>query len=251
MKHTIIIPHRDRQLTLGLCLWSIARSAEFCDTDDYEVIVVDNGSTRAVPSGTNVRLLRDYEYLRYFNKCKLLNMGIEAARGDVITFLDADALVGTHWMGNPDALLLDPSITRLCYRVRCLGPADAERLAREADRAALADAWFAAYNIHKLAHEGYGKPEHNGPMPGGTFGNSQFSMLRETLGDLRYDEAYEGAGFEDLEFIRRVYRTFGYNYKGVVVDDPLRAMFHFWSNRESDWGVPALLQQNMKRYFST
>ncbi len=250
MRHSIIIPHRERHRYLAQCLWSITRSARYCNITNYEVIVVDNGSDAPPPeTSVNTIVVPEPVATEVFNKPAVQNLGIGVATGDVLTFLDADAIVGRQWLGQA-ARLSDPSITRLCYRVRYV-PEDALLDLEEAeDREALVSGWFGRYDKLGPAFEAYGKPETGCECPDKhlhVFGNSQFSMTRETLGDLRYNEDYEGAGFEDLWFIREVFRQ-RKPYRGEIVTEAEKAMIHIRSKRDSVWGDPALNAKNERRY---
>ncbi len=250
MRHSIIIPHRNRSRHLAQCLWSITRSARHCNTTNYEVIVVDNGSDAPPPeTSDNMLVIDDPMVTEVFNKPMALNLGIEVSTGDVLTFLDADAIVGREWM-NQAARLSDPSITRLCYRVRYV-PCDALLdLEQSEDRETLVSGWFAKYDELGRSSEAYGDPEAGLRYPHKclhVFGNSQFSMARSTLGDLRYNEDYKGAGFEDLWFIREVFRR-RKPYRGEIVTEAEKAMIHIRSQRDSVWGNKALNEKNEKRY---
>ena len=55
-------------------------------------------------------------------------------------------------------------------------------------------------------------------LTGQPWGNSQFSMTVEALGDLRFHETYEGRGFEDVDFLRQVAAKFGDRYVGKNLD---------------------------------
>ena len=282
MLHSILIPHRNRLKRLQLCIWSIERSARICGIapNEYEVIVADqasDGGTAALHATfhyivrdiATIRVLRDPGGLAtvdtpggpvsVFSKPRALNHAIEAAQGEVLTFLDADAIVGSRWLEGAEWLASDKGAdtTRLCYRVRYLPESTAlEWTPCPESEAVLADC-FRRYDDGDLfprAHEAYLDPEVNAVCElqhGAVFGNSQFSIRRETLGELRGDEGYTGAGFEDLEFIRAISRQAGEAYKGVIRTDPEEAMFHIRNTREPGWGCDFLNQANRKRYLAT
>lgn len=268
MRYSIIIPHRNRTRNLAQCLWSINRSARHCGVTDYEVIIVDNGSD-APPTeqDANTVVLNDPTPMRVFNKPALLNWGISAATGEVFSFLDADAIVGPSWLQGA-SLLRDRSLTRLCYRVRYLPQTAACELEEAVDRDELLAQWFADYDglgtgrhsakdRYRRAFEAYGKPEsgqartHARPV----FGNSQFSITRRTLGDLRFDEAYAGGGHEDISFNREVYRRYGRKwYRAKILTDGERAMFHIDSPRDTKdpyWGHMKFAVAGERRYANT
>lgn len=253
MRHSIIIPHRNRSRHLAQCLWSITRSARHCGITDYEVIVSDNGSAPPPPeTSENTIVIPDPMTTRVFNKPMALNLGIEVSTGDALTFLDADAIVGREWMQQA-ARLRDRSITRLCYRVRYV-PRDAVLdLEQSDDRDSLVSGWFDRYDTLGRAYEAYGDVEAGFQYPYKclhVFGNSQFSMTRRTLGDLRFNEDFEGANFEDLWFIREVFRE-RKPYRGVIVTEPEKALIHIRSVRDKVWGDKALTDKNERMYHAT
>ena len=221
MLHSIIIPHRNRLPQLAACLASINRSAEATGIEDFEIVLVNHGVPEDAHGFTlaamtpHLRIIMDTDPMPIFNKARLLNYGLKAARGDVITFLDADAIVGERWLEGAEVLVeperlldVDPelaakwtayglelaelNLTRLCYRVRTLprdfahypdhfGQPPAECIATA----------FAFYPDHPRAYEAYITPDFSppegakpDPVQHPVFGNSQFSIPRGTLAAL-------------------------------------------------------------------
>lgn len=250
--HSILITHRNRHDHLGLCLWSIRRSARLTGRHDWEVVVADAASDpplRAHPPA--VRVVVDGDHPRLFNKPRLYRLALAAARGEILTFLDADAIVGDRWLEAVDLLAADPRLIRLCYRVRWLTEGQAEELLTTDDRDALVAAWFGNYDLHRLAFEAYGAPETQRPGPGQPHGNSQFSITRRNLGAIRPNPAYAGRGFEDLELNRQIARHFGDRYRAEILTDPPHALFHLKHPYETDWQDRAATLANCRRYKST
>ncbi len=193
--------------------------------------------------------------VQVFNKSRAINQGIKAAQGDVLSFLDCDAIVGDRWMEGPLRLLTDAGkdITRLCYRVRYL-PEDFAELTPgpEADNK-VAGAFRGYENGCQFpkGHEGYASPEIPATGcwdPNLTFGNSQFSIRRDVLGETRCDEAFIGAGYEDLAFIAAIWFQAGAAYKGLLYTAPESAMFHIRNKRLGSWDSDYLNHENYKRY---
>ena len=77
------------------------------EVEDYEVLVVDNGSTDATPEvirefaadhqQVEVRFEREVQ-----GSYAARNRGIEASEGDVLAFVDADMTVGEDWLAAVD-----------------------------------------------------------------------------------------------------------------------------------------------------
>jgi len=258
---SVIIPHRGRERHLAICLWAIVRSAWEAPGVSLEVLVVEAGPW---PPGVEVvgpiafRTILDPEHGRVFNKPRLLNLGIERARGDVIAFLDADAIVGKDWAASTQRLLGTYPPTKLCYRVKQVRDhwIDAIEEANWQEREDLIDWFFWRWDEWNTAFEAYGEAHvgfHRGRLPGGkVFGNSQFAIRRDVLGDMRFDERYEGGGFEDIEFNRRLGWLPG--YQAEMVTEPASAMIHLYHPRTyvkgDAWADPEMVHANERRYFS-
>ena len=266
MLHSIIIPCRDRDANLTVA--SIRRSAGLCSQSRYEIIV----ATEQADDGW------------LFNKPRLLNWGIERAQGDVLTFLDVDMLVGAKFMATQQYLIEHPDITRLCYRVRQLrmnerftGPENVRAVHVSHDfgsmytpdilsgrpllgggylRVDRLEEWFGRYGSFTRAFEAYGAPDAGSPPYPGTavFGNSQFSIRRDVLGDIRFDERFEGAGFEDMDMVATIAERYGRKYQAVIATQPHCALLHIWHGTpkftpDSPWCNTEANARNKRMYY--
>jgi hypothetical protein len=179
-----------------------------------------------------------------FWKTHLLNIGIRLATGDVLTFLDADAVVGPRFLDGA-RFLAASSLTALFYRVRRCSRTGADFSEYDAVKKD-------GHDLHPIAYEAYGSPERSGK---GTvprhpvFGNSQFSITREKLGDLRWDEDYFGRGFEDLDMIRRLWYRDQKGYCAAIMTDAEHAMFHIAHPYSPGYGRDRWNERNRRRYY--
>jgi len=94
---TMVIPTRNEAHTIGACLRGV-RSQRYAGS--RETIVVDDGSTDGTPElvaaalGECDRLLRPGPApSSWTGKCWVAHHGVEAARGEVLVFLDADTVL--------------------------------------------------------------------------------------------------------------------------------------------------------------
>lgn len=104
MQFSIIIPAKNEAANIGRCLDSIM-NVEW-DRSQYEVIVVDNGS-----SDSTVDIVRE-KGAQVFVKPELTisglrNFGAQQASGQILAFLDADCAVTPHWLSAASLYLND------------------------------------------------------------------------------------------------------------------------------------------------
>ena len=254
MLHSIIIPYRNRPRRLKLCLERIAHVCRISeDMGGYvEVVIVNEtlpGDGRFDPpfnSPLPIRWLHVRRTGKMFNKPRLLNAGIEASAGNILTFLDVDSLIGDRFFEAAE-WALSPRITKMCYRVRPLAAAALDKA--EADPGYI-DACFDKYDTFGPPRfEAYQLPDLDLDMKcgGHIFGNSQFSISREKLGDIRFDESYEGAGFEDIAMNLKLWLECQ-NYQGAIVTDADHAMLDIQNTREPDWYTEEQHAKNGEQY---
>jgi mycofactocin system glycosyltransferase len=93
---SVIIPVRDQPDELLDCLKALENVRY--PKDKLEIIVVDDGSKekleKVVPD-PNIKIIRN-ETSRGAAACR--NIGAEAAKGEILAFLDADCIVGEGWL---------------------------------------------------------------------------------------------------------------------------------------------------------
>jgi len=253
MLHSVIIPHEKRERRLRLCLDRIAKATEYA-AGRVEVVVVCE--SRLDYSGFN---FGDYPFSelvinvgrrgKWFCKPRLQNIGIDSSLGEILTFLDCDSLVGERFFQGAE-FCTSPRVSKVWYRVRALAE---EALALAESDPTYIDRQFDVYDTHAQRFEAhqlpdldlrFGVPATNIP----SFGNSQFSIARNKLGDLRADEEYEGAGFEDIAFNLAIWKQFDECYHAVPMTDADHAILDIQNTREEDWFSPEQHVKNGERY---
>ena len=96
MRFSVIIPARNEEANIARCVDSLFASD--WPPADFEVIVVDHGSsdrTASLAAGRGARLL---EARPEANISELRNTGARRARGEMLAFLDADCSVPADWL---------------------------------------------------------------------------------------------------------------------------------------------------------
>ena len=121
LRIAVVIPHLNQPAMLARCLASLRAGRRQPD----EIIVVDNGS--AVPPQAicdaipGVRLLHEAQP----GPGPARNLGVKAAMGEVLAFLDADCLADPAWLAEAATALADPQAMILGgdVRIACADPA--------------------------------------------------------------------------------------------------------------------------------
>jgi glycosyltransferase involved in cell wall biosynthesis len=97
MKYSLIIPACDAEKTIASCLESALNQS--LSREDYEIIVVDDGSTDNTPGIVKkypVRLIQQKNQ----GRAAARNRGIKDARGDILVFTDSDCELDFDFIKN-------------------------------------------------------------------------------------------------------------------------------------------------------
>ncbi|MBP7821490.1 MAG: glycosyltransferase family 2 protein [Saprospiraceae bacterium] len=104
---SIIIPNYNCAARLALCLQSLHNQTY---NSPFEIIIVDNGSNDAsldvIKSYDNIKLIT-FDTIKNPYICR--NVGIEAAKGDIIGLLDAKCVPDQYWLENAAKYFKDKS----------------------------------------------------------------------------------------------------------------------------------------------
>jgi glycosyltransferase involved in cell wall biosynthesis len=95
IKVSIIIPALNAEKHLPSCLESI-KALNFPE-QDFEIILVDNGSTdrtREIAASYNAIIIENHTK----NVSGLRNLGADKASGDILAFVDSDCIVSRNWL---------------------------------------------------------------------------------------------------------------------------------------------------------
>jgi lipopolysaccharide/colanic/teichoic acid biosynthesis glycosyltransferase/GT2 family glycosyltransferase len=160
----VIVPAYNAEATLGDCL--AALQVQSLSRDRYEVIVVDDGSTdrtAEVARRRGVRLIRQPNA----GPAAARNRGVQAARGDILLFTDADCAPAADWIERMTEPFRTPEVAgaKGVYRTRQkevvarfvqLEYEDKYARMSRHDRIDFVDTYSAAYRRHVfLANSGF------------------------------------------------------------------------------------------------
>lgn len=200
---SVIIPHLNQPVGLEACLASLDAQSL---SDQFEVLVVDNGSaplpTEIVSRHLNARLLHEAEP----GPGPARNTGAAAARGEILAFIDADCRAHPDWLRNLlQALHSSPSNTILGGDVQIWNPGRGEL-----DAIAAYESVFAYRFKLYIERHGYS----------GTGNLAMFHRDFETIGPFKGIDVAE-----DMEWGKRA-RAAGFRFRYVpemIVFHPARA----------------------------
>jgi len=112
---SVVIAARDEEQFIGRCLQAV-RQQDF--QLPYEVIVVDNASndsTAAVAKSFDCRVIDEPTPGQLFAK----QVGVLAARGEIVAVLDADCAPASHWLSSIYQAMTDSRDTNLAAVTCC------------------------------------------------------------------------------------------------------------------------------------
>lgn len=121
MKLSIVIPYYNGEQWVGRCLDSLLQQDLL--TDEYEIIVVDDGSTHSIE--TLMKYVNEYPHIRYLHQenqkhAAARNYGLTIAQGDYVFFCDCDDFVAENVLGRLCDLAASESADILLFNFRAL-----------------------------------------------------------------------------------------------------------------------------------
>jgi GT2 family glycosyltransferase len=212
MKISYIILTCNRWDTLMYHIRSIRLQDYLCN--DLEIIVADDGS---IDWNTDELCWRNGTIVKYVNTesynkstpAKARNMGINVATGDLLIFADDDCL--------PHPLLLQE------YQKLERGKCGVGYRSSLKDRLAIDLSRFDYLkDIEAGNPTAYFQRQQNGVFGYIHFASGSFAIWREDLGDVRFDEEFEGYGYEDRHFAFLLHQkgiTFEFMPKAIIYHD--------------------------------
>lgn len=99
IKASVVIPTRNRQEILKKCLEAL--NNQTYDYDKFEIIIVDDGSTKnnkSMIDNLNLKTNFKYYYQNQSGPAKARNNGIKNAQGEYIIFIDDDIIVNKKFI---------------------------------------------------------------------------------------------------------------------------------------------------------
>ncbi|MGC8862117.1 MAG: glycosyltransferase [Armatimonadota bacterium] len=127
LKVSVIVCTWNRCETVLRCLRSL--EAQTCPKDCYEVVVVDNNSTDDTPAAVSDLASRSDMSVRYVREDRqglshARNTGIEAARGEVLAFIDDDCTAEPGYVQAILEVFEDATVDAAAGKVTCVLPRD-------------------------------------------------------------------------------------------------------------------------------
>lgn len=112
LKYSAIVPAYQAVAALLRCL--AALQDQTIDRADYEIIVVDDGSTDGTAAAAEKVLDRQFSQViraPHAGPAHARNLGAQAARGDILIFTDADCEPAHDWLERLTATLRDETVS--------------------------------------------------------------------------------------------------------------------------------------------
>ena len=96
LKASIIIPHYNLHEDLELCINALL--SQTLPRNDYEIILIDNGSSKKVDPSIQERVDVFEVYTKVQDPYNCRNLGIGLAKGEIVAFLDVKCRPQVSWL---------------------------------------------------------------------------------------------------------------------------------------------------------
>jgi O-antigen biosynthesis protein len=219
---SVVVCARDAEPTIGECLDGLAA----LDYPEYEVIVVDDGSTDAT---ADIAVERDARVIRTPNRglSSARNTGLAASTGSIVAYLDSDAYPDPHWLRYLVSSFLDSNHAGIGGPN--IAPATSARVAQCVARAP-------GGPTHVLLSDL--EAEH---IPG-----CNMAFRREALIEAGgFDPRYDAAG-DDVDVCWRIIErggTLGFSPAAMVWHHPRDSVRAYWRQQRGYGRAEALLER--------
>ncbi|MDC0977672.1 glycosyltransferase [bacterium] len=217
MKASVIIPTKNKIKTLELVL--LALNHQIFSPDEFEVIVVDDGSQgNLLKSIKELKLLINIRYLKVerqdqkFRAGTMRNLGAKEAQGEVLIFIDDDVIVQPAFIHEHLKIHeKQKNLTVIGYRYHVaneLQKGVAELVKRQ--EMYLLDTIPFGPDIRQYSYDSYQIKEGliRMPAPWRFYHSNNISLKKTTFQKIGgFDEGFTGWGDEDLELGYRLYKA--------------------------------------------
>lgn len=110
MKSSVVIPAKNAEKTIAACLEAVLHQDGMKFLEDYEVILVDDGST-----DDTAEIAKSFEGVRVISQenagpASARNRGANEARGEILVFTDSDCVPHSSWLKTLLERFVDPEV---------------------------------------------------------------------------------------------------------------------------------------------